>query len=604
MQLSRRARVSGILVAAISATSIFLAHPGVSTAATPAGTITFAEAAGASPNYIFPFMGCAYFSINNVNQFQELMFRPLYWFGVGGSSAFAPSVSLAKPPQFSHGNRTVTIAMKGWRFADGQVVDARSVMFFLNMYRADPTSYCGYTANVGIPDQVISASALANAVTITFATPVDHQWVLSNYLSQITPMPNAWDFTAPGVRGHCASGDFGASTTTAACLNVEHYLDATATKTSTYTGSMWQSGVDGPWKLTNFDNGGNVTFQPNARYSGPQRPMVRYVREVAFTTSLAEENRLQAGSLDIGYVDTSVLPTPAPRPGVAGANWGPLSSRYRLFAASPWAFNYAAFNFSPTDPKAAALAQLYIRQALQTAVDQSGIITRAFRGYAFPSYSPLPPSTPTAIGGRLVNPYPFNLTAAKNLLIGHGWTLQNGVMTCTTPGSAANQCGANISVHYTLNFNMVWTAGSPSLDLAFANETAAWSSIGIIVTHATESNDKVIADCGGASGFEICSWAGGWSYQPAYFPSGERLFNPTSDFNVGSYSSPQMTSLIGATVTGSANLAAYAKYAAVQLPVLYEPTPARAIEVIRTLRSKVGVVPSPLGNFMPEYLHF
>ena len=29
--------------------------------------------------------------------------------------------------------------MKGWKFADGQTVNAQSVMFFLNMYKADPT---------------------------------------------------------------------------------------------------------------------------------------------------------------------------------------------------------------------------------------------------------------------------------------------------------------------------------------------------------------------------------------------------------------------------------------------------------------------------------
>jgi ABC-type transport system substrate-binding protein len=58
--------------------------------------------------------------------------------------------------------------MKGWKFADGQTVNAESVMFFLNMYKADPTSYCGYNKGYGIPDQVASASGKGNTVTIKF----------------------------------------------------------------------------------------------------------------------------------------------------------------------------------------------------------------------------------------------------------------------------------------------------------------------------------------------------------------------------------------------------------------------------------------------------
>ena len=58
-----------------------------------------------------------------------LMFRPLYWFGLAGSAKIVPSLSLADQPVFTHGDRTVTITMKGLRFADRQVVNARSVMF-------------------------------------------------------------------------------------------------------------------------------------------------------------------------------------------------------------------------------------------------------------------------------------------------------------------------------------------------------------------------------------------------------------------------------------------------------------------------------------------
>jgi len=50
---------------------------------------------------------------------------------------------------------------EGWKFADGQTINAESVMFFLNMYKSDPTAYCGYNAGYGIPDQVSMRMAQA-----------------------------------------------------------------------------------------------------------------------------------------------------------------------------------------------------------------------------------------------------------------------------------------------------------------------------------------------------------------------------------------------------------------------------------------------------------
>ena len=197
--------------------------------------------------------------------------------------------------------------MKGWKFADGQTINAQSVMFYLNMYKADPTAYCGYNKGYGIPDQVVSASGKGNTVTIKFTTSVNPNWILYNYLSELTPMPNTWDITAPGNPSTCATGAYGGAATDTACKAVEKYLDSQAGKISTYTDTMWQSGVSGPWKLTSMDDLGNVTFEANSVYGGPQKPLVKYVKEVAFTTATAEQEALRAGSIDLGYVDNSVL---------------------------------------------------------------------------------------------------------------------------------------------------------------------------------------------------------------------------------------------------------------------------------------------------------
>jgi peptide/nickel transport system substrate-binding protein len=603
MKIGKSLRQKSV-IAALSGVLLTSVGSPVGAASTQPRTVTFAEAPGANPNYIFPFISCAYDSVNNVNQFQDLMFRPLYWFGLGGSSSVVPSLSLAKPPVFTLGNKTVTISLKGWKFANGQSINAQSVMFFLNMYQANPTTYCGFTAGSGIPNQVKSAAGNGKSVKINFTTPVNPNWLLYNYLSEITPMPNSWDLKGARVRGGCATGKYGAPSTTAACIRVEHYLATEATKTSNFTGSMWQSGVDGPWRLTAFDGAGNATFQPNTRYSGPKKAMVKYVKEVAFTSAATEQNQLQNGALDIGYISPAALPSSAPQPGVAGANLASLAGKYNLNSGSFWNFNYALINFSPKDPKAAAIALLYIRQALQEAVDQRSVITAAYKGYGFPVDSPLPPNTPSAISAPVTNPYPYNLNAAKALLTSHGWTETNGLMTCTSPGTATNQCGAGITQGYTLNFKIVWTGGSSSLDTAFNLEIASWASIGIQFTKATDTFNNMISDCSGASGYEICSSGQGWTYAPGYLPTGEALFTPSGTYNVGTYNDPNMTSLINATTHGTTNLYTYAKYAAEQLPVLYQPQAGSAIEINKSLKSTIGFTPNPLGNFMPEYYHF
>ena len=155
----------------------------------------------------------------------------------------------------------------------------------------------------------------------------------------------------------------------------------------------------GPWKLTSFDNLGNLTFQPNPKYSGPVRPTVEYVKEVAYTTTQAEENDLQAGKIDLGYVDPGVLTSPAPAPGKVGPNWGNLATKYNLATGIIWGFNYAPFNFSTKDPKVDAVNQLYIRQALQESTDQTGVIKNVFKGYGFPSYTALPAIVPAEVLG-------------------------------------------------------------------------------------------------------------------------------------------------------------------------------------------------------------
>jgi ABC-type transport system substrate-binding protein len=89
------------------------------------GTATWALNPSAVPNYIFPFASSTYFSTVNAEEFQYLMYRPLYWFGNGASPTLNASLSLADPPVY-HG-RQVTITMKGWKWSNGETVSAQDL---------------------------------------------------------------------------------------------------------------------------------------------------------------------------------------------------------------------------------------------------------------------------------------------------------------------------------------------------------------------------------------------------------------------------------------------------------------------------------------------
>jgi peptide/nickel transport system substrate-binding protein len=607
----RRVLATGLVVGSMSVGLMAVTASGAATQPKASGTLTFAEGPGAAPNYIFPYMGCQYFSVANINQFEELMTRPLYWFGLGASSAVQYPLSLAAAPNEAANHRTITIDLKGWKYSDGQKVDAESVAFFLNLYKADPASYCGYNAGYGIPDKLASITypggLTGSTVVLHFSVPVNPYWILYNYLSEITPMPNAWDKTSTSAAagsGDCANVAYGSGAATTNCKAVEAFLDAQSGNTSTYTDAMWQT-VDGPFKLSSFDALGNATFVPNGAYSGPQKALLAQVKEKAYTTVTSEENDLYANAIQLGYVDPNILPNSAPAPGKVGNNVASLKAHYTLTTGSPWSFNYAPFNLAASDPKHAALNQLYIRQALQGAVNQLAIIKAVDKGYGWPTCSPLPPNTPASISGKVNCAYPYSATKWKALLTSHGWKIEGGVQTCTKPGTSTKECGAGISNGYKLNFNMIWASGSPALNTTVATEFSEWNAIGVKFTGEQSSFDNVIAECNGGT-YQICWWGGGWIYAPDYYPSGETLFTLTGSFDVGSYSNPTMTALIDQTTSGTAKLTDYAKFAAQQVPVLYEPNPTATAEIAKTVKcvNTKDCVPDPLQNFMPEYMHY
>src|ERR1019366_6289101 len=141
--LGKSVRICGLALALASSAGLIGLGSGVGATSASASTVnksatvTFALPASVTPSYIFPIMGAAVYSNVNLYQFQQMMFRPLYWFGQGLKPSFNASLSLALPPVYSNGGKTVTIKLKKYNWSDGKPVTANDIIFFMNMLKAD-----------------------------------------------------------------------------------------------------------------------------------------------------------------------------------------------------------------------------------------------------------------------------------------------------------------------------------------------------------------------------------------------------------------------------------------------------------------------------------
>jgi peptide/nickel transport system substrate-binding protein len=592
------AMVAGLVVVA----------PSTSGAATSkSAPITWAEPPTATPNYIFPFYPPQLCTVDNTSQFQELMYRPLYWFGVGSTPVINESLSLGKTPTFS-GN-TVTVDLKDYKWSNGESLTGQNVLFFMNIYHAAPSGYCGYVKGL-FPDNVTNVTATTNTVTFTFNKAYSQHWILYNELGQITPLPIAWDVTAAGAApgsGGCSSAAYG--TADAACNKVYTFLSdqagynpnnpsAANNSLSTYaTNPLWQV-VDGPWKLKSFNPDGQTTMVPNTTYSGPIKPTVSSFTELPYTSGDSEYNALVGGNLSVGYVDETEISTPTSNPYKAGPNNPRLTGSFDM---SPWisfSVNYFPMNFSSNangGVTAKLFDQAYIRQAMQSLIDQPLYIKKIFKGYAVPTYGPVPVAPPNPYSSKLENsnPFPYSPSKAKALLADNGWkVVPNGTDTCIKAGTAKGDCGAGIPAGTPLKFTEQYATGTPTSVQEDTAMKASWATEGINVTLSGASFDTVTGNaiaCPNGCSWQIQEWNGGWVFAPDYYPSGEDLFEFGSEANYGDYNDAQNQTLITQTIDTNQTLTNWENYLAKQVPDFFQPNEAYALTEYN--KNLTGVAP-------------
>jgi peptide/nickel transport system substrate-binding protein len=535
-------------------------------------TVTVALAPGAMPNYIFPMIAPASDSCPDIFWFIEQFYRPLYYLGEKGGATFNEGLSLAYPPVFSNDGKTVTIKLKDWKWSDGKPVTTRDVEFWINILRNNRAGYANYSAG-GFPDDVTTFDYMSpTTFSMTFNKKYNENWLLYNQLSMIFVGPqHAWDKTS-------ASGTIGNYDLTAAGAQaVYKYLNAQALDVSTYqTNPLWQT-VDGPYRLESYQANSEYTIVPNPNYSGAVKSHVAKIEFLEFTSDAAEYLQVLSGKIDYGYVPFADVPA-ANRVTAAG---------YRI---DPWpqgGMNFAIYNFS--NPTVGPLFdQLYIRQAIQSLVDQPAYIKSALDGYGVPTYGPVPAFQGEVIFNGLPegdpteqqNPYPYSISHAKSLLSAHGWKIvPGGVDTCQRPGTASDECGAGISAGKKLSFQFLYASGVIEYTVEIQALASAASEAGIQIVQRENSDNEIyslIYPCtkGAACPSQMMYWyIGGFQYgMPVTYPVAPLVF-ACGGTGLGGYCSPTLDRLMAAAETGSSikSLYPYEDYLSTNLPVLWLP---------------------------------
>lgn len=540
--------------------------------AKPGGTVTYAEQPGAGPNWVLPINDNSHSSVFSEEEFQELMWRPLYWNVTGASPTVDYSKSLASAPVFSNDNKTVTINInKGYKWSDGKPVTASDVVFNIDLEKAavkeNAANLAGYTPGL-YPDDVTSAVALnPTTLQVNLTTSYNPVWLMEEEIVGFyEPLPSQdWNISS-------ANGQHLDFTNPANAKAIYDYLYQQSSTLATYaTNPLWQI-VDGPYKMKTYNANTNATdLVANDAYT-PGAPNIREVDELAYTTTQAEWNDIQAGKLTVANVDASDIPQVAR---VA------KQENYAYYGLPSNGFEYMYFNFEDTTGDFNKIIdQLYVRQALAHLQNEPAVIKGAFNNAAVAQYGTvgLLPTSQYSKDAITAPVYGYSDTDAQNLFTQHGWAVVNGALTCQKPGTGATECGAGIPSGTVFSFPFFYYNGLLNITQqveAFASDA---KKIGINITLKPYTFNQLLQvanDPGSASTANQWGMADFGGFTNILYPTANTIFNTGGSYNEGGYSDKTADQLIHNSVFGSDPnaLGAESQYLAKNLPAIFQPAP-------------------------------
>jgi peptide/nickel transport system substrate-binding protein len=541
------------------------------------GTVTQGQLSGQTPTYIFPIAPGAQTSTGTISLLSSL-FMPLYAGPTGAEPKVDYDLSAANPPQFSDGDKTVTIPIKpGLKWGNGAPVDANDVVFWFDLLSAaikESTANWGQFSPGLIPQNVKSISTSGKYDVVMHLTQAYNPgFFLNNNLSDtnnVYPLPSTdWNIAAPG-------GPHLDYTIPANAKKIYDYLNKAGSAVSSFASNpLWKDG-DGPFKLTSFSaTNSSYTLAPNPSYGGTPKAQANVSVET-YTGYTSELNAMRGGSLDVAVgIDPSQIAEAA----------GLKSQGIDLFGGPGWGWFGGQINFKDTtDDFDKVIAQLYVRQAIDHLIDQPAIITGVYKTAAVAAYGQVPsaPTSPYAPPSATTATYAYSPAEAVALLKSHGWkVVPNGTTTCAKPGTAATECGAGIPAGTPISF--VWASQPSAVQTTGALESEVIASeakqaAGINIQLQTKTFNFLISNYNDANPAGV-KYTNDWGVNnfgglfTDYYPTGEGTWNPGAGFNTGAYDDPTANALMNASVhSGDINaVKTEATYIAAHLPVFWMP---------------------------------
>ncbi len=572
-----------------------------------AGTITWGMQPGATPTWIFPLVPSAQNTVYNQFTFSWEMWRPLYWQANGVVPEIEQDMSVANMPQYSNGNKTLTITMKSnYKWSNGKPVTADDLLFYIDLVKAavkvSPADWASYVPG-HFPDNLVSTSEPSpNTLVLNLKSPVNPSWFTEDILTAVNPIPSTvWAKTSATGSVVPPSGWNPATMT-----SIFKYLTAQAKSLSTYTTNpLWQV-VDGPYKLSQYNTTTNAfTMVPNKTYGGPHVTPMSNFQGVPFTSDSAYFNAVKSKSIDVARVASTYVPQ-LPQVQRLG---------YNMFGIGTFGMEFLNYNFEDkTNHFNSIVSNLYFRQAMAHLEDQQGWITAFMHGAGAAAYGPIPayPKSPYLPSNAATNPYPFSVSTAVNLLKSHGWTVNaGGTDVCQNAGSGPNQCGAGIPAGTQLKFNLIYASDSTLITSEMTDLASKAKQAGINITlQGSNFNYMVSNYLDPYAPANANKWAmqdfGGTSNQT--YPTTFGLFNTGGSNQIGNYSNPQADKLINDSITSSdpAAVKAEAAFLTTDQPTLFEPNNDRVWVWKNTLSASKPEAWESLTQYYanPEFWYF
>ncbi len=538
------------------------------------GNITFAEIVGEPPDYFFPMNTASYWTVGYEPWASYLMWPPLYIWGKDGKAEFNETRSVGEEPVFSTnstGDTVVTITLKKRYWSTGKPVTTRDIEFWMNLFYTNKTTVAFYNPKA-FPNNIKKITYLSSTkFQIVFNKKYSTLWLEGDVLTDITPIPQqAWDKTS-------TSGPVGTyDKTTSGAKAVYKYLQKEASSDTTLaTNPLWKV-VDGPFEISSYDvTNGSMSLVPNPKYTGPKSSKeISKFTEVSYTSTTAELDALEIGTLDVGYVPLTELKS-LPKLESEGYEtatwkvdgWGDLGLQYNKGLSSTPIFE-----------------QQYFREALVHLLTMTAIVEKIYHGHGYYDSSPIPDpsghtSDVTAIGKK--DPYPYSISKAKKLLTDHGWhVVPDGVTTCAKPGTASDECGSGIAKGAKLSFKILGTETTTTTYDALEYIISQFSLVGVSLSAKLESISELATLSGTCVGTATCSfnmrldideWPYGW---PTSYPSGVVDFSCGSSGNYWNICNAENDTLISGAETSStpyAGLEKWENYMAKEQFVIFFP---------------------------------